>query len=398
MSRVAIIGSGPAGCYTAQALTRLLPSVEVVVFERLPVPYGLIRYGVAGDHQPTKMVTAQFERIFNLPSVRFMGNLEVGKDIPLRHVLEAFDATVLATGLTGDRRLEVPYAAEATVIGAGELTRYFNGSPYRASLPRVGPRVCIVGAGNVAMDVVRLLAKPDGDFLGSDIPRETLRQLRGNGVSEIHILCRSRVSDARMDLSMLRELGHLPKVGFTFSGVDKQENEPRAELVREMAQSGPDARSLVHFHFQATPLAVEKGENSTLVRFASVASAGMQEIATDTVVTAIGFSPTASEADLLKQENLYKVGWARTGPRGAIPDARIAAQACAKEVVDGLIENNEKNGERYQKLMLEIAKKATSFSGWTLIDQIERSRAEPERCRAKIVSVQEMELIARQSR
>ncbi|MEH3143175.1 MAG: FAD-dependent oxidoreductase [Mycobacterium kyogaense] len=166
--QVAIVGCGPAGCYTAQAILRLAPDARITVFDARPTPFGLVRYGVAADHQGMKNVTKQFERIFASDRVEFVGNTRIGEEIGLAELEQNFDAVVLATGLPEDRPLAVPVTGAARVIGAGQLLRFLNGDPdslIRTGGPtRLGGEVVVIGAGNVAMDVARLLCKTTTDL------------------------------------------------------------------------------------------------------------------------------------------------------------------------------------------------------------------------------------------
>ena len=157
---VVVVGSGPSGCYTAQFLRKQWPAADITVLDRLPVPFGLVRYGVAPDHQGTKAVDRQFDRLFTRDGVRFVGNVEVGGPVTVDQLRAAFDVVVLATGVSGDRPLGVPGAELAGVHGAGRLTRLLNDHPdEQHPVAPLGPRVVVVGNGNVALDVVRLLAK-----------------------------------------------------------------------------------------------------------------------------------------------------------------------------------------------------------------------------------------------
>ena len=172
--RVAVIGSGPSGFYTVSNLLKQTDLVvEVDVFDRLPTPYGLVRAGVAPDHQGTKAVIRQFARLFERQGVTFTGNLCVGDDdladLSFAELRGLFDAVVLATGLSEDRRLGLVGEEARGVYGSGAVTRFWNDHPSDQALtPEFGTRVVVVGNGNVALDVVRLLAKGTDDFNGSD--------------------------------------------------------------------------------------------------------------------------------------------------------------------------------------------------------------------------------------
>src|SRR3982750_1275217 len=176
MRHVAIIGSGPAGYYTAEACQKQFGGdddggVRVDIIDRLPVPYGLIRTGVAPDHQSIKGVSRRYEATALSDNVRFVGNVTVGKDVTIPELLDLYDAVVLATGAPHDRELGIPGDDLPGVIGSAAFVGWYNGHPDFAGLapPMHGPGAVVVGAGNVALDVARILAKAEEEFSGSDI-------------------------------------------------------------------------------------------------------------------------------------------------------------------------------------------------------------------------------------
>ena len=158
---IAIVGAGPSGCYVADALGRKLPGARIDVFDRLPTPFGLVRGGVAPDHQGTKNIARQFERILGKEGVRFLGNIAIGRDLAYAELKEAYDVLVIATGALQDRRLGIPGEDLDAVYGSGRFVAWYNGIPDGRDLdPRLdGKSLAIVGNGNVALDIARLLAK-----------------------------------------------------------------------------------------------------------------------------------------------------------------------------------------------------------------------------------------------
>lgn len=343
MSRVAVVGSGPAGCYTAQALLRELPDVHVSVFERLPVPFGLIRYGVAPDHQGTKAIARQFDRVLQHERVTFVGGVHVGSDVELEELRAEFDAVVVATGLYRDRSLGIPGEDLSGVIAAGPLTRWMNSHPEEVgSLPPLGRRVVVVGNGNVAIDVVRLLAKAPQDLEGSDLSPEVAESLERADVREIVVAGRSPISQAKFDPAMVKELAQI--AGATFEAdLPASEDGRQVEALRallERQRSGD--RAHVRFHFGWVPQSIDG--DSRVEQVAFIDSSGSEHVVpTDTVVSAIGFT---GPADLLQElpehrdgridDGLYCVGWARYGARGTIPDARTDARLVAKSIAADL--------------------------------------------------------------
>ncbi|AMM18916.1 hypothetical protein AX769_00630 [Frondihabitans sp. PAMC 28766] len=366
---IAIVGSGPSGCYTAQFLRKKWHGAEIVVFDRLSTPYGLVRYGVAPDHLGTKAVTKQFDRLFERDGVQFAGSVEVGRDITLEALREAFDIVVLATGLSADRPLgegagAAPSALATTaltgVYGAGTLTRLINGHPDEtADAVALGSRVTIVGHGNVAIDLVRLLLTPRADLLALGVAPEVADVLGAGPVTSIEVVGRSAVEVAKFDVAMVRELAKSPDVRFEAEGLDLPVSEgigdpARRSAVDELVAGSPaDAGRTVRFRFGWTPDHVT-GEGSVGgIVFTSADGQGRTlSLETDSVCTAIGFTEASTAAvrraehegpgaDIergLLDDGLFVVGWLRRGPQGTIPanraDSKMVADTIVGEVDD----------------------------------------------------------------
>jgi cytochrome P450/flavodoxin len=391
--RVAVIGSGPAGCFAAQAVLKTLPGAEVDVFDRLPVPYGLVRYGVAADHQGTKSVSRQFDRLFTHEGVRFHGGVDVGGALPLERVREAFDAVVLATGLSADARLGVPGDDLDGVVGAGRLTRVLNGHPAEGDdFPRVGPEVVVVGHGNVALDVVRLLARGADDLDGSDLEPEVHARVAA-GVHTIHVVGRSQPSRAKFDPVMVRELVGIAGVAHEVHGADIADvpdgKDARVDAVRALAAASPvPARVRVHWWFGLTPERVRGEGRVSAVAFSTAGEA--VELPADTVITAVGF--TADEATPVEpgaypdgrvEAGLYVAGWLRRGPRGTIPDQRTDARTLARALADDLAAGAVTVGAPGVDALGDLGPRV-DFDGWRRIDARETLGAAPGRVRAKL--------------
>lgn len=206
--RIAIIGSGPSGCFLAQALRKDWPQAEIDIIERLPVPYGLLRHGVAADHQGTKAVSRQFDRLFEREGVRFWGDVGIGRDVTLEALRELYDAVFLALGLSGDRRLGIPGDDLPGVHGSGWVTRWLNSHPDEAGrVPALGARVVVIGNGNVALDLARLLSKDEAELAGSDLDPDHAAVLAS--VREVTVVGRGAPEAARFDVAMIKEFGKL---------------------------------------------------------------------------------------------------------------------------------------------------------------------------------------------
>lgn len=405
--RVAIVGSGPAGCFTAQALRRTFPNAPIDIYEQLPVPFGLVRYGVAADHQGTKTVARQFERLFTHEGVRFIGNTRVDEQ-KLRELREAYDVVVVATGLRADAELNLPGAPVHGVVGAGAVTRFLNSHPLQQDLAEFGAQVAVIGQGNVAMDVVRLLARDTEGLTGSDIDDQRREQLAG-AIRTLHVVGRSLPGEAKFDPVMVREIAGLGGVRHVVHGVDVSEvpegKDARWDAVRDLALAGAATWSAsaplqVEWWFGATPEAYECDENDAL-RGISVRLSDRAEpvtIAADTVVTAIGFAPDpdtlvapGSSPDGRVEPGLYVAGWLRRGPRGTIPDQRTDAKDLARiigeDLTRGRISATRPGAEPHVD--------AVDFDGWRRIDLAEQLRAPIGRSRAKLATLAEMLDIAR---
>ena len=212
MKNIAIIGSGPADCYLADSLLRLIPDASIDIFERLPVPFGLVRYGVAPDHQGTKAVVRVLDRVLSRDRVSFFGNVEVGRDIRMEELLSLYDAVALATGAARDRRLNIPGEDIAGVVGSGAFVGWYNSHPEHQPPAVDGVRSAVViGNGNVAIDVARVLAKNSAELAGSDLSPEVMSWLEGQPIETIHIVGRRSAADAKFTQHELAELGTLQR-------------------------------------------------------------------------------------------------------------------------------------------------------------------------------------------
>ncbi|WP_232715935.1 FAD-dependent oxidoreductase [Gordonia metallireducens] len=386
---VAIIGAGPSGCYTAIALRRLIPDVEITVFDRRVTPFGLIRYGVAADHQGMKNVARQFERLFTSPGVAFVGNTTIGDDLSLEDLDSAFDAVVIATGLPYDRRMEVPLHPEARVLGAGELLRFLNADPDCVlrgstveSFGALGESVVVVGAGNVAMDVARLVCKTDDELVGSDIDDEARAVLGTENVRHIDIVARGPRDRVRWDSAMFRELCDLPGVQVRVDG----------EGVHEAADEGSgDAQVVVDIHFGVETRAVNHRDGRTIVAGTrSGQPVGEVEFAADTVITAIGFVPEGGDVDVaMAGTSVFRVGGAQSGVLGNLAENRGVAKKAAAEIAAALSAGlGGKPGPAGVDHMLPDG--VTDYADWCAIDHAEVGRALPGRCRTKFTSREAM--------
>lgn len=402
---VAIVGSGPSGCYLAQALRKQWDSAPIDIFDRLPVPYGLVRYGVAPDHPGTKGIIRQFERLFVRDGIRFYGNIELGNDLSLEDLRAAYDVVVLATGLSADCRLGIRGDSLAGVFGAGVITRRLNDHPDEQALRfDLGKRAVIIGQGNVGIDVLRLLSKPAEAFEGSELSCEALEACRARPLSRIDIVGRSQPGSAKCDAAMLRELGRLDGLAFFFpdslpelDSVEAKEARSRLSAFHELAESPRPTEVCceIYFHFGWIPEAVLGESSVSGVRFkASNDSQRSLSLDAESVITAIGFAqrdarlPGAPEAPRPDEHGrlspgLYCTGWLRRGPRGTIPENRQDARAVASTIAaDSAAMNLGRPG--IKALTETVTTKATDFAGWKRIEAVERAEASANRLSRRI--------------
>ena len=315
---LAIVGSGPTGCYTAQALRKALPDAEIVIFERDPQPYGLVRTGVAPDHTGTKAVTRQFDRLFERERVTLVPGVEIGRTVALDELTKAFHAVVIATGLGADRRLGIAGETLPGVTGSGAFARFANGAG--GPRPDISGHILVIGAGNVAIDVARVALKGAGAFAGETSTTAT-------------IVARGTREAARFDPAMLKEL-----------------------------EQAADGRLTLRFGL--TPLRILGEQKVEAILFED--SAGKtEEIACDSIVTAIGFEaeatalpyrPFETGAPIMLAPGLFAAGWFRRGPRGTIVDARAEGQTVAAAILESGCLTTERPG--YGGLSLQDMPKA----------------------------------------
>ena len=421
MRHFAIVGSGPAGFYTAEALEKAYgDQARIDILDRYPVPYGLIRFGVAPDHQSLKAVSKRYDKVAESPGVDFIGNVTVGSDLSVGELLEFYDAVILATGAPHDRKLGVPGEDLPGVVGSAEFVGWYNGHPEFADLdpPLDGTHAVVVGNGNVALDCARILSKNRHEFEGSDIVGHALEALDKSAIRTITILGRRGPHQIAMTPKELGELGHLkeavPAVDpGDFPPVEADEPlEPglrkSVTLLRGFADLPRDKPKTMVFDFFAKPVRVEgEGkaervlvERTQLDEKGSARGTGeTYEVPASLVITAIGYSTSPipdvpfEGGKFVNQggrisDRLYAVGWARRGPTGTIgtnrPDGyEVADLIAAAMPADGA---GEREGAAGLKRLLESrGVMPTDYDDWRKIEETEVSRARPGSPREKFV-------------
>jgi hypothetical protein len=363
--RVAIVGAGPSGFYAADGLLRANPDLSIDVIDRVPTPFGLVRAGVAPDHQGTKAVVRQFDRLLAQPTLRFCGNVEIGRDLSWDELREHYDAVIVAMGRVVDRKLGIP--GEELALGSWRFVAWLNGHPdFADKAPDLSKvkSVAVIGNGNVALDIARVLAKSADEMAKSDIVPDAGAAIAAAPLTDIHIVGRRGPEHASFTNNELGEFGRLARAvplvdAKALTGAapasdptpERLRKTKNLDLLRGFAANKRDAKPIgVHFVFNAAPVAIRAGELDT--------SAG--KIAADLVISCIGY-----DGETFPQgEGVFAVGWARRGPSGTIPTNRADSHAVAKEVAAWLEDRAPKSGT-------DPMPPCVDAEGWHRIDKAE---------------------------
>ena len=424
MRHFAIIGSGPAGFYTAEALAKSFgDAAKIDIIDKLPVPYGLIRFGVAPDHQSIKAVSKRYDKVADDPQVRFVGNVAVGGAVSVAELRQLYDAVILATGAPHDRALGIPGEGLPGVIGSAAFVGWYNGHPDFADLdpPLDGANAVIIGNGNVALDVARILSKTRTEFAGSDIVGHAIDALDGSAVRNITFLGRRGPHQIAMTPKELGELGHLEQASPLVEPNDlppvteDETLEPGLRKsvthLRAFAQPPPGGAKprTIAFDFFAKPLAIEgEGraervlvERTRLDEGRAVGTGETYALAADLVISCIGYSsphidgvPYDEDGGKYRNDHgqiddgLFCVGWARRGPSGTIGTNRPDGYEVAEQVTAAMApggDGGKGGGERLDALLAERGIKSTNFDDWRRIEATETAAARQGSPREKFV-------------
>ena len=425
MRHFAVVGSGPAGFYTAEALVKAYgDSARIDIIDRYPVPYGLIRFGVAPDHQSLKAVSKRYDQVAAGESVRFVGNLNVGQDVSIADLTNLYDAVILAIGAPHDRKLGIPGEDLAGVVGSAEFVGWYNGHPDFADLapPLDGTHAAVIGNGNVALDCARILSKNRHEFEGSDIVGHALEALEKGSIETVTILGRRGPHQISMTPKELGELGHLeiatPVVDAAdFPPVEADDaldpgHRKSITILRDFAAAGPDGSKSkrIVFDFFAKPVRIEgdgKAERLIVERTildesgAASGTGETYEVPASLIVTSIGYQTPRMEGVPYDErggkfandqgkiaDGLYAVGWARRGPTGTIgtnrPDGYEVAELVAAAMPAGS-DGEKAGGAGLDALLKDRGVEATSFDDWRTIEAAEVAAARPGSPREKLI-------------
>jgi NADPH-dependent glutamate synthase beta subunit-like oxidoreductase len=429
MRHFAIVGSGPGGFYTAEALNKAYgDQARVDILDRYPVPYGLVRFGVAPDHQSLKAVAKRYDKTADSAGVDFIGNVCVGRDVSVAELLEYYDAVVLAIGAPDDRKLGIPGEDLPGVIGSGAFVGWYNGHPEYADLdpPLGGTHAAVIGNGNVALDCARILSKTRAELESGDIVNHALEALDASPIRTVTIIGRRGPLQISMTPKELGELGQLEAATPVVDPADFPD--PQADdalepgqrksvtLLRGFASAGPDEAkpARIVFDFFAKPLAIEgdgRAERIIAERTRldenerAVGTGGTYQVPASLVISSIGYSTPPMDCvphderggKCLNEQGkigdrLYCVGWARRGPTGTIGTNRPDGYEIAEQIASALpaASSSDRRGAQGLKALLESRDvQPTDYDDWRKIEEVEAARARPGSPREKFVRVED---------
>jgi ferredoxin--NADP+ reductase len=441
--RVAVVGSGPAAFYTAAPLLAADLPVEVDMIERLPTPWGLVRTGVAPDHPNIKAVSRVFEKIAGQPGFRFLGNVEIGRDLEHGDLMALYDAVVYAVGAQTDRRMQIPGEDLPGSWPATVFVAWYNGHPdfQDVTFDLSGDRAVVVGNGNVAIDVARMLALAEEELASTDTTDEAMEAILASGIEEILMLGRRGPAQASFTTPELKELGELADTDVRVDPADL-ELEPASEaalgeavvarnleVLREYAGRAPAGkRRTLELRFRVSPVAIlgdAKVEAVEIVHNVLVADekGTVRAVPTDArevipcgvVFRSVGYRgvpipgvPFDEERGTMRNgggrvvgedgqplPGVYCAGWIKRGPTGIIgTNKKDAAETVAHLLEDaraGALPHTEACAEDVDGFLAERGVRVVPYAGWEAIDAVECARGKPlGRPRVKLTSWDEL--------
>lgn len=433
--RVAVVGAGPAGIYAADILTKSDVDVSVDLLDRLPAPYGLVRYGVAPDHPRIKEIIKALDRVLAKPEVRYLGNVELGVDVKIEDLREFYDAVVIATGAMGDRDLGIP--GEELSYGAADFVSWYDSHPDAPTdWPLDATSVAVVGVGNVALDVARVLAKTGEEMRPTDVPAHVLAALSAKTTTDVHVFSRRGPAYAKFSPLELRELNHSPNVevvvhpeGFEVDdhamahiASNKQAKMVLDTLANWVGRDLEGKAHRIHLHFGEAPAEV-LGEDGRVVALRTERTeptedgtyAGTGEL-TDwevgAVYRAIGYRSSAVpglpfddraavvpnaggrvldlDGEVVPQT--YVTGWIKRGPVGLIGHTKSdAAETVAHLLEDATETATAREPEAVDAYLAERGVDVQTYERWQNLDRHELGLgAAEERLRIKVATREEM--------
>jgi ferredoxin--NADP+ reductase len=418
--KVAIVGAGPAGYFAAQALQNLQTEelqFTIDMIERLPTPWGLVRSGVAPDHPKIKTVSKVFEKVATAGNFRLFGGVELGTDISIEQLQDMYDAVVIATGSAVGKKLGIPGEDLPGSLSAAEFVPWYNAHPdfHGVDVPLNCETAVVIGAGNVAMDVARMLALEPSELDPTDTADHAIDALKESAIREVVISARRGPEHAAFTSPELRELPKLEHTNVLINKSDIEAAITRAgDAIEKDTKSNLDAMLLISekeptshdrtmkFQFLATPIEIKGAGQVEEVVFQKTGSDEKFTVKCGLVITAIGYeaasipgipyqSGKVVNTDGRVKENLFVVGWAKRGPSGVIGTNKSDASEVMKLLVEDL--KSAKNSGDISDLLKE--KKFVSQSHWEAINAAEVAAGEPlGKPRKKFVSREDLLKIA----
>ena len=408
--RVAVVGSGPAGFYAAGALLSADPPAEVDMIERLPTPWGLVRLGVAPDHPKLKSVSRAFERIAEQPGFRFLGNVEFGRDIQHADLVRLYDAVIYAVGAQTDRRLGIPGEDLAGSWAATEFVAWYNGHPdYQdIAFDLSVERAIVIGNGNVALDIARMLALTQEELAPTDATDVSIAAIASSPIREIVVVGRRGPAQAAFTTPELQEMGALAGADVIVDSADLEGAQPHGTIaernvavLHELAAREPEGKPRrVVFRFFESPVALlgeERVEGIELVRNEldenerAVPTGVHETLACGLVFRSVGYlgvelpgvpfdarSGTIPNDGGRVEPGVYCAGWIKRGPSGVIgtnkKDATETVELLLEDVAAGRIEPKpDANAAAVDALLAERGVQVVEYDGWMAIDDAERA-------------------------
>jgi ferredoxin--NADP+ reductase len=416
--RVAVVGSGPAGFYAAAALLDADVPIEVDMIERLPTPWGLVRLGVAPDHPKLKSVSRAFERIALKPGFRFFGNVEVGRDLTHQDLLRLYDGVIYAFGAQTDKRLGIPGEDLPGSSSATEFVAWYNGHPDYQDLPfdLDVTRAVVIGNGNVALDVARMLALTPDELAPTDTTDPAIEAIGSSAPAEILIVGRRGPAQASWTTQELKEMGELAGADVSVDptelegavGMDTN-SQRNLEVLREFAAREPTGKpTVIRFLFFRSPVALhgtDRVETIELVRnrleerdgrLVAVPTDEHETLECGLVFRSVGYRgvglPEVPFDDrrgtilneggrVVDEPRTYCAGWIKRGPTGIIgtnkKDATETVARLLEDVEAGrIVHSEEATADAVGSLLAERGVRAVVYAGWAAIDQVERVAGE----------------------
>jgi len=425
--RIVIVGSGPSGFYVAESLIKSEADVEIDIIDRLPTPFGLIRGGVAPDHQSTKRVIRAYERTALNKCIRFYGNVELGRDVSIPELRQFYDAVVLATGMPDDRMLGIPGEDKTGVIGSATFVGWYNGHPDFAGLsPDLHTaNVAVVGNGNVAIDIARVLVKTRAEMTEADLPKAVSNTIQSAPISDVYMIGRRGPVEAKFTNVELREMGHLENARAVIDPADlpggvtgewsdrdrrlRKKNLATLQQLAAMPETGK--QKSVHFAFYAKPVEILGGNRvegirleKTVLRNGRAEGTGSYfEIECGLVIPAIGYvlQPLKDveideERGTIGNDNgrvapgLYVAGWARRGPTGVIGTNKPDGVNAAKQILEDAAPGEKPGRASLEATLRHCGVRWVSYADWQRINEAEIANAAPGSPREKFVTIEEM--------